>query len=572
MNSSKGPYIEEFSTFRNFLSCSSVQDIEYEYRCEYVRNTAECQDKAYFFNYIEIMYCTLEPSSDAELYGCLVLFMCLVIVMFFILGATADKFFCPSLEMLSKVMGLSEHLAGVTLLAFGNGSPDLFTSLAGIDDPTTTMYSNILSAAIFVTAFVSGVICIIRPFHISASNLLRDTTFFILGTLYIDYVVESDNYVTRLEAFCIIFIYIIYLVVILLEQFLLKRRVNKMEKLMLKGTMSVVEFKNYTSLRQEASIDILARGSRATINIDATRESFYGYDVSRNKNLFGQLLQALNPIDSEEWSKGGWFKRTMICLKAPMIFLLTLFIPIVDYEQERHGWCKLLNCMQVVILPFTTFLIIFEFKTWLGVPICCHTLIFTIPLAILAFNSTRTDKAPNFHVGIGFLSAYGSIFVIYSCASETVEVLYVLGLVMNCSNSFLGCTLLAWGNGIGDLISNAALALHGYQKMAFAACYGGPFFNTLLCLGLVLLIKTMRSETGQVHIPGGPLGENCFIFMTILLFCTLLWSMTTNFYVRRSVGVFSILMYTLFFLYTILGELEVIQTYAEVSEYGFDDF
>lgn len=48
---------------------------------------------------------------------------------------------------------------------------------------------------------------------------------------------------------------------------------------------------------------------------------------------------------------------------------------------------------------------------------------------------------------------------------------------MNCSNSFLGCTLLAWGNGIGDLISNAALALHGYQKMAFAACYGGPFFS-----------------------------------------------------------------------------------------------
>ncbi|KAI8127070.1 mitochondrial, Sodium/potassium/calcium exchanger 6 [Lucilia cuprina] len=464
--------------------------------------------------------------------------------------------FCPSLEMLSKVMGLSEHLAGVTLLAFGNGSPDLFTSLASIDDPTTTLYSNLLSAAIYVTTFVGGVICIIRPFHISGSNLLRDTTFFILGTLYIDYAIESDNYVTRLEAFCIISIYLVYLVVILLDQYLLKRRVNKMEKLMLKGTMSVVEFKNYTTLRQEASIDILARGSRVTINIDATRASFFGYDVSRNKHLFEQLWQTLNPIDPEEWSKAGWFGKSLICLKAPMNFILTLFIPIVNYEEERHGWSKLLNCVQIVILPFTTFLIIFEFQTWLGFPICCHTLILTLPLAVIAFVSSRTDKAPYFHVCIAFLSAYGSIFVIYSCASETVEVLYVLGLVMNCSNSFLGCTLLAWGNGVGDLISNAALALHGYQKMAFAACYGGPFFNTLLSLGLVLVIKTLRSETGHVHIPGGPLGENCFIFMVIILFCTLMWSMTTNFYVRRSVGIFSILMYTLFFLYTLLGELE----------------
>jgi sodium/potassium/calcium exchanger 6 len=29
------------------------------------------------------------------------------------------------------VLGLSENLAGVTVLAFGNGSPDIFTSLVG---------------------------------------------------------------------------------------------------------------------------------------------------------------------------------------------------------------------------------------------------------------------------------------------------------------------------------------------------------------------------------------------------------------------------------------------------------
>ncbi|KAM7344785.1 mitochondrial sodium/calcium exchanger protein-like isoform 2-T2 [Cochliomyia hominivorax] len=278
--------------------------------------------------------------------------------MFIILGTTADRFFCPALEMLSKVMGLSEHLAGVTLLAFGNGSPDLFTSLASLEDASTTMYSNIMAGAIYVTSFVGGVICIIHPFHISGSNLLRDTTFFILGTLYIDYAIESDGHVSILEAFCIISIYIAYLVVILLDQYLLKRHVNKMAKLMLKGTMSVNDFKNYTTLRQEASIDILARGSRVTLNIENTRESFYGYNASANSNLFKQFLETLNPIDTDEWSESGNFQKAMICLKAPMIFILTLFIPVVNYELERHGWSKLLNCIQMVLLPFTTFYIV----------------------------------------------------------------------------------------------------------------------------------------------------------------------------------------------------------------------
>ena len=102
--------------------------------------------------------------------------------------------------MLAKVMGLSEHLAGVTLLAFGNGSPDLFTTLASVDKPSATMYSNLFGAAIFVTAFVGGFICVLRPFTLSGSNFLRDTFFFIFSTMWIDHILESESHVTIFEA------------------------------------------------------------------------------------------------------------------------------------------------------------------------------------------------------------------------------------------------------------------------------------------------------------------------------------------------------------------------------------
>lgn len=60
-----------------------------------------------------------------------------------------------------------------------------------------------------------------------------------------------------------------------------------------------------------------------------------------------------------------------------------------------------------------------------------------------------------------------------------VAILSTLGIISNLSNSFLGLSILAWGNSIGDLISNIALARQGYAKMSFAACFGGPMFSKL---------------------------------------------------------------------------------------------
>lgn len=43
--------------------------------------------------------------------------------------------------------------------------------------------------------------------------------------------------------------------------------------------------------------------------------------------------------------------------KIPVILLILLFIPIVDYTIENHGWTKLLNSLQIITLPIGIILI-----------------------------------------------------------------------------------------------------------------------------------------------------------------------------------------------------------------------
>ncbi len=55
-----------------------------------------------------------------------------IAVLFALMMMVAERFFCPSLELISEYLRLPPCVAGATLLSFGNGAPDVFTQLAAI--------------------------------------------------------------------------------------------------------------------------------------------------------------------------------------------------------------------------------------------------------------------------------------------------------------------------------------------------------------------------------------------------------------------------------------------------------
>ena len=61
-----------------------------------------------------------------------------------------------SAQVLSERLGLSENVAGITLLALGNGAPDVFTAYSAINsaDDFPLVLAELLGASIFVTTVV----------------------------------------------------------------------------------------------------------------------------------------------------------------------------------------------------------------------------------------------------------------------------------------------------------------------------------------------------------------------------------------------------------------------------------
>jgi len=61
----------------------------------------------------------------------------LIFIGMYLLSDTADAYLSPCLEFIVERLSCNESLAGVTLLAFGNGAPDVFGAIASAGDPSS---------------------------------------------------------------------------------------------------------------------------------------------------------------------------------------------------------------------------------------------------------------------------------------------------------------------------------------------------------------------------------------------------------------------------------------------------
>ncbi|PWW79339.1 hypothetical protein C7212DRAFT_154926 [Tuber magnatum] len=108
-----------------------------------------------------------------------------LVMLFTTLGIAASDFFCINLSTIANVLGMSESMAGVTFLAFGNGSPDVFSTFAAMKINSGSLaVGELIGAASFIAAVVAGSMAIVRPFRVGRRSFVRDVCFFIVAVLF----------------------------------------------------------------------------------------------------------------------------------------------------------------------------------------------------------------------------------------------------------------------------------------------------------------------------------------------------------------------------------------------------
>ncbi|PKI69167.1 hypothetical protein CRG98_010434 [Punica granatum] len=467
-------------------ACSSVHDFsDNKSKCRYVRSDPQCRQKGYI-NYLEIFYCTFGNSS---FFGHTILLLWLF-VLFYLLGNTAAEYFCPSLESLSKIMKLSPTIAGVTLLSLGNGAPDVFASIISF---TRTGNGNvglnsILGGAFFVSNAVVGVISISissREVAVDRPSFMRDLLFF-LFTLASLLVIISLKRIGLLCSICFVSIYFIYVgTVFAMQLFHRKKRKS--------NPVSV----DQNSL-EESGIALLGNVGEEEKSVAVQIEN--GRMTDQTELQFQEYFRG---FDYLTWS---YFVKLLQVLELPLQLPRRLTIPIVSEER----WSKPYAVISVTLAPVLLAALCNSQRD--NVSFKSSTLLYLtsgligMVLGNLAFATTKKQTSPKNGLSLWLFAGFlMSVTWTYIIAEELISLLISVGTILGISPSVLGLTILAWGNSLGDLIANTAMAINGGSdgvQIAISGCYAGPMFNTLMGLGLSLVFQSWSKYPLPYEIPG----------------------------------------------------------------------
>ncbi|XP_034105057.1 mitochondrial sodium/calcium exchanger protein-like isoform X1 [Drosophila albomicans] len=579
------------------MNCFSVMEVDFQHRCDLSMAVRNCKYIMNFFNYFEILYCNFDIRSIVKERLMMGFFIIIMILLMIMIVHLVDKYISPVLKILSIKLHLSEYLAGVTLLSLGNSLSDLIVNLMPIRGHAP-IFTITISNALAVILLSGGMICFLRPFHINGYCAIRDLLFLLLGAEMLIYIVFSETVTTKSESIILSLLYVIFVLVMFLDHKLLQRtiqglykQVEKLEQLpyaphteeairrkliklrKLEEECKLVE-DNYRSTewtwRRSGQVALnrkfLAKISdEEQFNEKISRNALYNPENPKNMFLIEEFLRELIPIPLE-WKFSGWCRRIYLIILAPMALFCAIFIPCLDYRQVKHGWSKLLNCTQIITNPVLCVALIetmieneytkrvptipFTYAKW--------TLCFTIPLAIAVFFMSRTDRPPPFHLMFIVLSLTASLLLLIICSTELEVLFCIIGLVFHRTEDFVAACIRSFAGAIGDVILNIDLAMEGYEKMAFAASLAAPLFSITMSMGVPCFFNVDAQEEYSHTWIYGEYGANAYVFFVLAIISTLWWTSILNFDARRSMGVYSFILFMLFFLYTTLAEWNLV--------------
>lgn len=253
-----------------------------------------------------------------------------------------------------------------------------------------------------------------------------------------------------------------------------------------------VSYNNLGYVEEDSAFNLSEKLDKLNESFECERKSSKWW----KRNWTITLIQLCH-FDIDEFKSSSTLARILMIVKIPIYAIFTITIPVVDPEQPMNGWNRPLNLIQLLLSPQCCLLItgitFYPLKHYQMHLVVLGFSFVTIPLVAI---TSHSKQSPSYHILFAYFGFIIAISWIYTIANEVVSLLKAIGVIFNLSQFMLGLTFLAWGNSIGDFISNLTVAGNGFPRMAISACFGGPVLNMLLGIGIpytFLLVKQQNT-------------------------------------------------------------------------------
>lgn len=249
-----------------------------------------------------------------------------------------------------------------------------------------------------------------------------------------------------------------------------------------------------------------------------------------------------------DWAGMSWAQRALFVVELPVTVLRDLTIPTLDDD----NWYKLYAVAHPVAdILLVAFLFGLVSDTAASIPAVLLCVLAGLLPSLCIYLLTHHSKAPTGRVfaTLWSLTAFVMcIFWVYMLAGELVSCLSALGTLLSLPPAFLGLTVLAWGNSVGDLFTNTAVAKQGLGEMAVAGCYGGPVFNILMGLGTSLLYASSQAYPRSFSVRLDASSVLSLVFLYVALLSTLAIVRVRHFQLERWFGYYLLSLYGVYTL------------------------
>ena len=370
----------ELSKINSFLS---IKD-----KCIFVSKNCSYE----YINFYSLYFCYMKGSIIFSS----IIFILILVILFFIISTTTDIFLSTAITKIVETFKINQNIAAVTLLAFGNGAPDVISSLIASSDEEGISFSinSLIGSGMFITSFVLGSVVFKGKEILVKPNMFnRDIILYSVSLFYI-VIIGFKNKITIIDSLIFIFVYVLNIIFALYQGLENNKNIKKKNimteenKLIIDEILSAGDYTSEKDINQTfklgKEIELIQR--KNTINdyyqeymyvplekkqnfineqvLDELKEDILKeqklyintktYTESLNENMMMAKINFKKKYSfykEMKWSETSYcWKIFYILIDYPLTFIRELTIPI----PENKNW----NKNMFIFMPFCDFIFI----------------------------------------------------------------------------------------------------------------------------------------------------------------------------------------------------------------------